>query len=692
MKKLQKAQKGKYTGQGPYNPYEEGADMQNAAQMQGAINVQNASLQGAGFRLNQALAQGNQSQPTQFETERTFGEDINWKHVLASHAATSIGMGIANMSSNSYGNAVKRYNEQQYSPTSYLPYTANYSLQDQFGIKEFQDGGEVGEDDMMKFLFEDDVRTADAPVEKKKVVQQVYEDNGPSDEEIFNSMDFRRSIPRRQRFKDDEVSLDPNVVAATKELQAKFPGLQITSTIRNWGDKDAHPKGRAIDLAGNGSDEAWKYYSDVIVPKYGFNKALDPNHGTGKHIHVGYYQQGGRTPIYTTNPNDPRIRNYQDSLSLYNYNTYVPPDAKGMKKRVVYKDNQGKGLKFYASNGNVPVSLNHWSADFNLNNPDEQTTDIWSGNHAKPVQPVVYKKQDVSGGNTSTVWIDETGKKWQDMDPKGYNYKPRPYDRPSRLVREQQFVPPPHRASMRRNIPLEEDVRQPLNPSRTNITDRPDIPYVPQGESVFAPNGHLIGSQVNGQFIPIPLHKSKEMGMQQQDIDYLGGEDIKTYLKYKGIKMKKGGINTTGYLDESKTAGNDYNIIPGGDITMQGVSQPILATPIKGGRPMSPIVMLPGEEHQFDADYVYEERLDEMHLGGSRHGKMSKTMARKILYDGEVEGRDLTKRQQHYFKHIAAGDIKFKNNKPVMKYEAGGSYELTQQEIDSLKAQGYEFE
>lgn len=31
------------------------------------------------------------------------------------------------------------------------------------------------------------------------------------------------------------------------------------------------------------------------------------------------YQAGGRTPIYTENPNDPRIKNYQDSLNLYTY-------------------------------------------------------------------------------------------------------------------------------------------------------------------------------------------------------------------------------------------------------------------------------------------------------------------------------------------------------------------------------------
>jgi hypothetical protein len=89
--------------------------------------------------------------------------------------------------------------------------------------------------------------------------------------------------------------IDPKVMAATSELIAQFPQLKITSALRNWGDKDAHPKGRAIDVAGPDISEAFKYYRDKLVPKYQFNPALNPNHGTGPHIHVGYYKKGGLT-------------------------------------------------------------------------------------------------------------------------------------------------------------------------------------------------------------------------------------------------------------------------------------------------------------------------------------------------------------------------------------------------------------
>jgi hypothetical protein len=81
-----------------------------------------------------------------------------------------------------------------------------------------------------------------------------------------------------------------------------------------------------------------------------------------------------------------------------------------------------------------------------------------------------------------------------------------------------------------------------------------------------------------------------------------------------------------------------------------------------------------------------------MHLGGSRHGKMSKAEARKVLQKGKINGKALTERQEHYFKHIAGGDVNFKKNKPVMKFNEGGEYELTEQEIQELIKQGYKID
>lgn len=69
-----------------------------------------------------------------------------------------------------------------------------------------------------------------------------------------------------------------------------------------------------------------------------------------------------------------------------------------------------------------------------------------------------------------------------------------------------------------------------------------------------------------------------------------------------------GNINTTGYLDGVPTAQNNYNIIPGDDITMKGVSKKIQATPIYNGMPGQPTVMHPGLDYSFKgADAVHEQ-------------------------------------------------------------------------------------
>ena len=54
---------------------------------------------------------------------------------------------------------------------------------------------------------------------------------------------------------------------------------------------------------------------------------------------VPVYQQGGtRKPIYTSNPNDPRLKSYQDSLILYNYTKGMVDDLKGYERK--YGDNE----------------------------------------------------------------------------------------------------------------------------------------------------------------------------------------------------------------------------------------------------------------------------------------------------------------------------------------------------------------
>lgn len=88
---------------------------------------------------------------------------------------------------------------------------------------------------------------------------------------------------------------------------------------------------------------------------------------------------------------------------------------------------------------------------------------------------------------------------------------------------------------------------------------------------------------------------------------------------HKGFRYKLGGkpfnnlINTTGYKRGTPTFHNPFNIIPGGNITMQGVDSPVLAMPSDG----KPVVMQPGQDYNFpEASYVVEKKLNNFQAGG----------------------------------------------------------------------------
>lgn len=296
------------------NTFDDGTPTNNVGP-QGSTGPQ-ASLQGAGARLHAALnqpsAQANQqSKPdaTMYE-KTTWGDRPNWAHIFPSHVLQNLGMAVGNGLGNSYQNAILRFNREQNTPVNTLPYTSNNSMQDMYGIQSFKDGGLVGDEDMLDFLFNDEKEEQPSAKPSSNVRTNVQSNEQPyTDDEEFNSLQTTRAMPRRPLPIDMEygtrrrtvasavgqaAEIDPKVLQAANELRQKFPGLRVTSGIRSWGDKDGHPKGRAIDLAGEGLSEAYKYYADVIVPKYGFNKALPLNHGTGPHIHAGYYQEGGK--------------------------------------------------------------------------------------------------------------------------------------------------------------------------------------------------------------------------------------------------------------------------------------------------------------------------------------------------------------------------------------------------------------
>ena len=88
----------------------------------------------------------------------------------------------------------------------------------------------------------------------------------------------------------------------------------------------------------------------------------------------GQFQSGGRLPIITNDPKDPKLKKYQDSLNLYNknkkiYESGILSKSKGLKYENVTKG-RPYGEKWYLEEG-TPFDV-----------------------VKKPVQPVVYKKPE----------------------------------------------------------------------------------------------------------------------------------------------------------------------------------------------------------------------------------------------------------------------------------------------------------
>jgi len=89
------------------------------------------------------------------------------------------------------------------------------------------------------------------------------------------------------------------------------------------------------------------------------------------------------------------------------------------------------------------------------------------------------------------------------------------------------------------------------------------------------------------------------------------------------MKKLKGNISKTGYLSDSPDRFNDFNVIPGSDITMKGVEQPLQLFPVKfaGGhlQVSSPVTAYPGQEYSFpNHDAVVD--LPEAKRGGFPRG------------------------------------------------------------------------
>lgn len=223
-----------------------------------------ASNVSQGFLLNSSnLPGGSQQsytkQPMQAQSStNTIGDPINWGHVLQSNLLLGLGQGLANASSNSQQNAVKRFNQQQFNPLNYLPYTANYSQQDRFGDQsQMQRGGLVKKEDGGYSLPEDMRKWILGDEETPPVVQEAEEQNPQvEDDAAQQAAQFNMFI---QMFGWDQADAEQ--------------GPQGEMKKGGWIPKHMH-KGRCTPLGKPGCPKG--------SPQYNLAKTFKKHHGFHK--------------------------------------------------------------------------------------------------------------------------------------------------------------------------------------------------------------------------------------------------------------------------------------------------------------------------------------------------------------------------------------------------------------------------
>ncbi len=94
-------------------------------------------------------------------------------------------------------------------------------------------------------------------------------------------------------------------------------------------------------------------------------------------------------------------------------------------------------------------------------------------------------------------------------------------------------------------------------------------------------------------------------------------------------------VNKTGYLKGGPTEDNDYNIIPGGDITMKNVEKNLIAIKLdKKGKPIGMEFMKPGKDYEFDNTYSVLEVPQYQGGGGNPFNNMVGFMSPNNIPNG----------------------------------------------------------
>lgn len=237
--------------------------------------------------------------------------------------------------------------------------------------------------------------------------------------------------------------------------------------------------------------------------------------------------------VIVTNPNDPRLKAYNDSLSVYKMG------QRGIDYLKNNKNPTNKQWKDFILNNPTPsekssaLSIMAWpDKEVPFTTSDNQT--VYVKSYKKPVQPVVYQKPQQS---SKPEW---TGKKMSKEEIKNH-IKGKSWQ--DKITENNWIFENPTKPQERKDYPI---VTHPKAQAKINITSpQPYTDPVPQGDYIYGPANSVIGINSKDGFVPWSddfdptSNKSQRGKVNKADLDMLNNpEAMKKYVKGKGLKIK----------------------------------------------------------------------------------------------------------------------------------------------------------
>jgi hypothetical protein len=228
----------------------------------------------------------------------------------------------------------------------------------------------------------------------------------PADQSGFDMLSFKTNQPLNPQTSTNIQGIDNSNVTNQNQLQIKrqfgTPNIPaITSAnllgfgLATFANNMEQGRQKAFIMKNMNNPLFNGSYSNA-QNDYG----VDPYEQTGQLRPT--YQQGGRASIQVTNPNDPRLRAYNDSLTLYNATKNMHTDLSNTRDYKQWEGYTSAWNKKYAT-GDTNF-LDSWKRLNNLNHkspkPNSNSEKVFGENqwgsaivYKKPVQPVAYQAE-----------------------------------------------------------------------------------------------------------------------------------------------------------------------------------------------------------------------------------------------------------------------------------------------------------